>query len=472
MIPRIDAFVERAFALGLTPALGVAVVVDGRIVYQRALGFADVADRVPATTATLWYVASTSKSFTGFGVALLEAAGALDLTAPITGILPAARWHPDARPEQLDLIAFLTHTHGLQRDGPVILSAAYTGAVEERRWPELLQYHAPTGSRELAYTNLGYNVAAMAIDARRPEGWKEYLRRAVYQPAGLHDTYAVVTGLDPARIARPHRLTADGTFERQPFEKRDATMNAAGGHLSTLSDLSRWITVHMDGGMLDGRRVFPEAVVRRSHELLARRESEFAVFQRAGWGLGWDIGRYEGEPIVSRFGGYVGFRSHISFLPARRVGVVAQTNGGTAGPLTDFIAAYVYDLAAGRPDADARAEERLAGAAPALERARTAAREDRARRAARPQTLPRPLADYTGSFESPALGRMEWRVENGALRARFGVLEPAVEVFDAAAGQLRMQLPGNGEVVAFVFEGDGPATGLRFRDYVFARLPD
>jgi CubicO group peptidase (beta-lactamase class C family) len=469
MIPKIDALVERAFALGLTPALGVAVVMDGRTVYQRALGFADVERRVPATTETLWYVASTSKSFTGFGVALLEAAGELDLTAPITRILPNARWHPDVRPDELDLIAFLTHTHGLQGNGPVVMAAAFTGAVEERRWPELLQYHAPTGSRDLVYSNLGYNVAAMAIDAKRAEGWKAYVRRAVFEPAGMRETYAVVSGLDPARIAQPHQFTAEGTFARLPFEKRDVTMNSAGGHLSTLADLARWITVHMDGGMLAGRRVFPEAVVRRSHELLGRRDGRFAAFQRDGWGLGWDIGSYEGEPMVSRFGGYVSYRSHISFLPGRRVGVVAQVNGGPGSALTDLIAAYVYDLALGRPDADARAAELLAGAVETVERAKAGVAQDRARRAARPQTLPRPLTDYTGVFESPALGRVEWRLEGGALRARIGVLEPGVEVFDAAANQLRVQLPGSGEVVAFVFEGNGPATAVRFQGYTFTR---
>jgi CubicO group peptidase (beta-lactamase class C family) len=143
MLPRIDAFVERVFALGLTPALGVAVVVEGRTVYQRTLGLAAVAPRVPATDTTLWYVASTSKSFTGFGAALLEAEGALDLAAPITRTVPRARWHKEAKPDELNLIAFLTHTHGLEGNGPLVLAAAFTGAVPEARWPELLQYHAP-----------------------------------------------------------------------------------------------------------------------------------------------------------------------------------------------------------------------------------------------------------------------------------------------------------------------------------------
>ena len=469
MVPKIDALVERVFALGLTPAMGVAVVMDGKTVYQRTLGMADADRRVAASDETLWYVASTSKSFTGFGAALLEAEGTLDLSAPVTRTVPHARWHPDAKPADLNLIAFLTHTHGLEGNGPLVLAAAFTGAVPEARWPELLQYHQPTASRQLAYSNLGYNVAAMAIDARRPEGWKAYIDRAVFQAAGMRSTFATLSGLEPARIAQPHDFTADGKFVALPFEKRDATMNAAGGHVATLADLARWIRVHMDDGMLDGQRVFPAAVVQRSHELLAGRPTRFAMFEREGWGLGWDIGTYQGDRMVSRFGSYASYRSHVSFLPNRRVGVVAQVNGAPAGPLTDMIAAYVYDLAAGRPDADQRVAQALEGAGPGAERMKNAVREDRARRAARSQALPRALSDYTGTFESPAIGRMEWRADGNALRLRWGVLEPGIEVFDAAAARMRVQLPGSGEVATFIFEGASPATAVRFRDYTLAR---
>jgi CubicO group peptidase (beta-lactamase class C family) len=468
MVPKIDALVRRVFALGLTPGLGVAVVIDGRTVYEEALGWAD-AGQARATEETLWYVASSSKSFTGFGVALLEDAGALDLSAPITQILPQARWHPDARPDELTLAMFLAHTHGLNGNGPVVLNAAFTGAVPEARWPDLLAYHAPTGSRELRYSNLGYNVAAMAIDAVRPEGWKAYLRRSVFEPAGMHDTYMRVSGLDDRRIAKPHRLNAAGDFEGLPFEKRDITMNAAGGHLATLGDLARWITVHMDDGMLDGRRIFPGAVVQRSHEFLGRRDRTFVFFQRDGWGFGWDIGRYENDLMISRFGGYASLRSHLSFLPTRRVGVVAQTNGDPGFTLSDILAAYVYDLAAGRPDSDARVDERLQEVASAREQAVAEAAEDRATRVARQQPLPRPLTDYVGTYEGPALGRMVWRNDNGALLLRWGVLEPAVEVYDAEAGRFRVQLPGAGTVVRFTFEGDGPATSVRLFDYVATR---
>ena len=195
----------------------------------------------------------------------------------------------------------------------------------------------------------------MVIDTLRPEGWRAYLEQNVYRPAGLHQTFARVSGLDARRIAKPHRLRGSGRFETQTFFKTDATMNSAGGHLATLRDLARWTIVQMDGGRIDGKQVFPSAAVALSHRLIATHTNDnarrFAYFDREGWGAGWDIGTYEGERMISRFGGYHSFRSHLSFLPRRRVGVVAITNGGLGSTLTDVIAALTYDLEAGRPEA-------------------------------------------------------------------------------------------------------------------------
>ena len=471
MLPRIDAFVRRAFETGATPALGVAVVMEGRTVFERALGVVDASAARAATPQTLWYLASTSKSFTGFAVALLEHAGMLDLAAPITRVLPHAKWHPEAKAEELNLAAFLTHTHGLDGIGPVVISAAFTGAFPEPRFAELTAYHAPVGSRALRYSNFGYNVAAMAIDSRRPEGWKAFMRNEVFVPAGMRNTFATVSDAPPARIALPHDLDGDGRFVTKPFMKRDITMNAAGGHLATLSDLARWISVHMDDGMLDGRRVFPAAAVRRAHENLARQDAQFAFFQRDGWGMGWDIGRYEGDAMVSRFGSYATMRSHVSFLPARRVGVVAQVNGSPGWALTDIIAAYVYDLAAGRADADARGEQRLTQIRQRFEQAKQAAAQALATRAARQRPLPRPMGDYTGDFEHPAYGRMVWRVERDTLRVTWGVLEGPAEVFNADSNQVRVEIRGTGDVVTFGFSGSGSATEVRLGPVLLRRVP-
>jgi len=469
----VDSLATRAVADGLAPALGVAVIMDGRTTYMKSHGKADVTAGVPADDGTLWYIASTSKSLTGFGVALLAHQGAIRMDAPITTLLPKARWNPAVRAESLTLAHFLSHTHRVN-DNAVVQSAAFTGEIPEARWPELIALAGQAPTNDLVYGNFGYNVAAMVIDANRPEGWKRFLEQKVYQPIGMRDTYTRVSGLNAKRIAKPHRFRADGSYITEPFFKTDATMNSAGGHLSTLRDLARWTIVQADSGMIDGKRVFPAEAVALSHRLIAKQTRDqakrFAFFDREGWGAGWDIGTYEGERMVSRFGSYHTTRSHLSFLPARRIGVVVMSSGGLSA-LTDIVAAFAYDLEAGRPDARQRTEQRMDELRKRFgDSRRNVAVQDSTRAARQRQPLSRPLTDFAGVFEEPSFGKLTFTARAGRLDFRWGALHGPAEIFDAAKGQLRIETAGSGSVVTFSFQGEGPAQSIDMQGVSFKRV--
>jgi CubicO group peptidase (beta-lactamase class C family) len=458
----VDSVAARAVAGGVVPGLGIAVVLDGRTILSKAYGFADATNRIPATENTLWYLASTSKSYTGFGVSLLAQQKVIDFNAPITELLPDATWPAEIDASRITLAQFLSHTHHI--NGNVFVqNAAFTGVVPEREWAGLIRYVTPTGNQNLVYSNFGYNIAAMVIDRKRPEGWRRYLENAVYKPAGLTETYAYLTGLDTRRIAKPHSLNADGAFTTDKFEKTDATMNSAGGHVATLRDLARWTIVQMDGGRIDGKQVFPAEAVELSHRLIARHTVEsskrFGPFTREGWGAGWDLGSYAGEPMVSRFGSYSATRSHLSTLPGRHIGVVAQANGGALN-LVDIIAAFVYDLEAGLPNARSAMTERIDALVSQLPAARRSAAASDSTRRSRQRPLKHSLAAYAGSYDSPGWGTLELRVENGALRFRWGVLEGPTEVYDAEKDQLRFEVAGSGSVMTFRFDGGESAKAV------------
>jgi hypothetical protein len=285
-----------------------------------------------------------------------------------------------------------------------------------------------------------------------------------------------VSGLDPRRIARPHRLEADGRYATEPFMKTDATMNSAGGHLATLGDLARWTMVHMDSGRLDGRQVFAQEAVALSHRQIAPQTrpqaKRFAFFDREGWSAGWDVGTYEGDRMVSRFGSYHDTRSHLGFLPQRRIGVVAMTTGGLGSPLTDIIAAYAYDLEAGRAEAQSRAAGRLEELRTRLAASsRAIAVSDSTRAARQRQPLGRELADFVGRYRESSFGEVTFSLSNGALQYRWGALSGPAEIFDAARQQLRIEIAGGGTVVTFSFPDGGPASSISLQGVTFSRLP-
>lgn len=469
--PRLDPFVEAVFALDAVPGMAVAVVQGGETVYLVGLGAADREAGRPVTPDTVFYLASTTKSFVGTAAAKLHAGGALDLDRPLAAYLTGASYHPGVDPADVRLRDLLTHTHGIENDGPVTFRLAFSGDHDPRLVRALLAHHRPAESgREFEYGNIGFNVAALAMDEALGKGWKDVLAAELFEPLGMQSTTGYVSRVDPERLAWPYRLEAQG-FSRVPYAKGDSNMHSAGGLVSTARDLARWIEAHLERGVLDGRRVLAAEVVelaQRPHAVQSTREQAFTY---TGYGLGWATGEYDGDALVAHHGGFNGFQTHLSLLPERGIGVAVLTNATPAGGLVgELVARCAYDLLLDRPRAAERLDDAILAFETRLAGIRASIAEDRERRAARPQTLPRPLEVYAGTYTNDVMGSITFEVVDGRLEARMGRLWSAVEVFDAERDLLRVELTGSGQVVRFEFPPDGErATAAHSEDVAFRR---
>jgi hypothetical protein len=173
--------------------------------------------------------------------------------------------------------------------------------------------------------------------------------------------------------------------------------------------------------------------------------------------------------MVGRFGAYLSTRSHLSFLPRRRIGVVAQTNGGSAGTITDLIAAFAYDLEAAKPRAREVAEERLQAIIVSRTNAMRGIAIADSLRAARQTPLRRPAADFAGTYFNEKFGALVIEARGERLRFRWGVLDGDVEAFDVARDQFSVPIGGSAQVVSFVFPSTGRATAFQLLRETFNR---
>ena len=461
----LDSTLSQLFALDLAPGMAVAVVRDTQVIYAKGFGWADVEAKRPVTPETIFYIASTTKSFTGLAAVLLDEQGRFDLDAPLSRYLPTAKLQSPLDPDSITIRSLLSHTHGIDNDGPIVFRTAYTGEHTNDRLVALLASHPPAKTgREYVYGNIGYNIAALAMDATLGESWRDVLQRMIFQPLGMTSTTAYVSRMPRERLAQPYRRDPTG-FARAPYNKGDANMQAAGGLVSTAADMARWLEAHITHGVVDGRRVFPASAIAETHRRQATLSQNARGFAVHGYGFGWQIGMLGGDTVLAHGGGFLGFTTNMSFMPQRRIGVIVMTNeNGTGFVLAELASRAVYSrLINGEgftPDSLARIRAEAEGF-----RERVAA--DRARRAARPQTLPFPLEAYAGTYENELYGRLVFSVVNGKLEARAGQAWSAVEVFDGAQNALRVELTGSGQVARFGFEGNRAVSvevsGVRFR---------
>ncbi len=468
----VDSFAARVVAAGLTPGLALGVATGGHVAHARGFGTTDLATGRPVDGDTPFYIASSTKSFTALAVVLAAARGDIDLDASILRYLPTARFAEGVEPKAITVRDLLSMTHGLSGEGPITLVTAYTGQFDPADLPAMLRFHKPTGHKgTFDYDNLGYNVLGMILDARYGASWKDVVRKEVLAPIGMSHTSAYWSRIDHARVAYPHAATTTG-FARLPVEKKDANLHAAGGHYASARDLARYLAAHISGGVVEGERVLPRAPLLSTHEMRVAQDAEFGPFHRYGWGYGWDLGTFEGDTILHRFGSFGGYRSHMSFMPSHDIGVVVLTNGGgPASPAADLVATYIYDRMLGKPDVEARYAARLDSLEAMAAAYRQRLGQQLAQRKARLAPLQHPLADYAGVYESALLGRMRWRVVAGGLEMTLGVIHSRAEVFDAAHDALRVEAGGSGLVAAFAFPSDGgPASAIRLAGNEFKRV--
>ncbi|HEV8587946.1 MAG TPA: serine hydrolase domain-containing protein, partial [Pyrinomonadaceae bacterium] len=112
------------------PGIAIVVIKDDRPIFVRAYGMADKEAGIKADTDTLFYIASSTKSFTALAAAMLDKEGKIKFSDALTKYTPGIRFKSDI-PDKITIRDLLTHTSGL-RNGPLINRLAFTGQIDQR----------------------------------------------------------------------------------------------------------------------------------------------------------------------------------------------------------------------------------------------------------------------------------------------------------------------------------------------------
>ncbi|CAN0462318.1 unnamed protein product, partial [Phaeothamnion confervicola] len=222
-------------------------------------------------------------------------------------------------------------------------------------------------------------------------------------------------------------------------------------------------------GRVRGRQVVPADVVRETRARLAKAGGSRGAFTREDYGLGWYVGRYRDELVLSHGGGFAGFASFISYMPERRIGVAVFVNDSGAGAaMPEAVTQYVYERLLGRAEAADRTAA-IAGLKSAFEERIAAVAADKANRAKRPWTLSRPRAAYAGTYESEQLGTLVVTADGEKLSARLGPLHAVAEPY-TQPDTIRVAFAGSGMVIGFEIGPDGRAAAANFSGARFQRI--
>ena len=462
------------------PGIAIVVIKEDKPIFVRAYGMADKEAGIKADTDTLFYTGSSTKSFTALAAALLDQEGKIKLSDPVTKYTPGIRFKNEL-PEKITIQDLLTHTSGL-RNGPLINRLAFTGQIDQRELDRVFAEGTTFNDANFGkynYTNLGYNIYGLALHYHLNKKWQDVLQERVFAPAGLKHTTAYVSKARAKKfkIVAPYVISTDGPdagkMVRSGLEKTDENMQSAGGIFMSISDLGRWLNLNMNGGKLDGKQVVPADVIRKVHTGYTKSTRNDPPFSGDGeYGLGWQIGKYRNEKVVYHHGGYPGYRSHVSFMPERKLAVgVMVNNDALGGRLADMLAAYAYDWWLQTENLDADYAKQLQETLKAFDNRRQGIAAEAATRAKREWQLTKPFADYAGKYRNDLLGTIEIMAKDKALAVRMGYMNTVATPYTEKDTIRVVMLPGgNGEVIGFVMDAEGKVGSMTYNGITFTKL--
>ena len=320
------------------PSIAVAVAQHGKIIWEEGFGFADIGRRVPATSNTLYSMASISKPITATGLMTLVQRGAIALDRPandylgrgkITGLAADAREATVAR--------VMSHTAGL----PLHYRFFYEGGDETR--PSMDEAIARYGiivyppGRVYNYANLDYGIVEQMIAHTTGESYETYMRRAVFTPLGMKRT-AIGTGRGLTDAA----IRYDDSLKAIPFY--DFDHRGASAVWTTAHELLRFGMFHLRDHLADEKAILADSTI------LAMEHARTPGDTAHGYGLGWGLDDDHGYRRVSHTGGMPGVATRLDFYPSEDLAVVVLSN--YSSPLPTMIASAIENvLLRGRGDA-------------------------------------------------------------------------------------------------------------------------
>jgi CubicO group peptidase (beta-lactamase class C family) len=319
---RIDRFLQQYVDSGEIGGAVALVLQDGRVVYQRAVGWLDRESGRRMTLNTLFRIASQTKALTSVVILSLAEEGRLSVDDPVSRWIPSFAHTSVATKGDTGLVLvpatraitirdLLTHTAGISYGNDPLIAALYAAqglgpragwgwytadkdepicATMERLGS--LPFTAQPGARYV----YGYNTDILGCVAERASGMPldQLIRSRITGPLGMKDTYFFVPKSAAGRLATVYASDSTNHAERAPDGPRGQgdyvdgprkSFSGGAGLISTARDYARFLEMLRNGGELDGVRILaPHTVDLMTHNQIG---SLFDSTSARGFGFGF-----------------------------------------------------------------------------------------------------------------------------------------------------------------------------------------
>lgn len=309
---RIDAILAHALQVGRYPGISVAIERDGKIIYEKGMGVADLETGRPVTPATIFPIGSITKSFTALSIMQLVDAGKVSLSDPVGHYLKQIKG-PAAG---ILLRHLLDHSSGIPNYTSL---PSYPDPQTPLSHDQVMAYLADQpllfepGAR-FSYSNSNSYLLGMIVEAVTGQPFAAYLEEHVFKPFGMTSSRLADYRPIVANRARGYELTDDGYTNAAQYDVNYPF--SAGAIMSSAGDLLRYRK-----GVFEGTQT--SQLVRDN--IQAQRPFRDGTLNYYAWGA-LIKGNLEGHRKLSHSGVIEGFTAHYAYYPDDKVVIAVLTN--------------------------------------------------------------------------------------------------------------------------------------------------
>ena len=453
-LAELEAYIVDLLAATAVPGAAVAVVQNGEVVYQQGFGVRTLGEDNPVTPDTLMLVGSTQKSMTSLLAATLVDAGSLEWDSRLVDLLPGFATADPELTRRLTVADAFCACSGLpRRDLELVFNGDDLSAEELVASLAEIDPVAPFGEA-FQYSNQmyaagGYAVAAAAgePEAGLHDAYVAALTEHVMEPIGMaSSTFSFTAAEATGDYAVPHAKDLSGAYEELSMAQEEGFVHAvapAGGLWSNAREMATYLATVVGQGLAPSgtRIVSAENLERTWEQRVATTPEAFPsptlAQAYAGYALGWVVGDYAGQPMLSHSGTTLGFTSQIAVWPEADLGIVVLMNGAGAGLPAQAVQFRLAELLFAQPaEIEALVTQSLGGGEQQQAAAATQLGE---------QVDPEQVAPLLGLYHNAALGDVSLVLDDGRLMLDAGEfqteLRPLLDDQDGGTSYVALDPP-------------------------------
>lgn len=299
------------------PGITALVAKDGKVLYRKAFGLANMELEVPMKPENIFEIGSITKQFTAVSILMLEEAGKLSVNDPLSKYIPD---YPQG--DQIKIHHLLNHTSGIKSytNMPSFMSQARTDLTPI----ELIAVFKDQPmefqpGEQYAYNNSAYILLGYIIEEVSGSTYEDFVETRIFKNLGMNNSM----------YGHKAELIKNRAFGYQPSE---AGYNNAEYLSMTLPYAAGSLMSCVDDMLLWEQAIHKNTLISEASKKKAFTNYKLTNGNDIYYGYGWSVDEIHGVPTIEHGGGIFGYTTYAVYVPSEDLYAVVLHNGNGNSP--------------------------------------------------------------------------------------------------------------------------------------------